>query len=259
MRYRSFGGILGEMKLDGSHSSIPRPPGFRSRFSERSLKGLHARIRACTKCVDAGYLERARPVVAGSIRDRIAIVGQAPGKVELTTGKPFSGRAGAELRRWLAEAGIDEDHLPYRTAITKCFPGKSPSGSGDRRPSPPEIALCAPWLEKELALLKPRVILLVGGLAVERIWGKVPLETAVGSVRVQDGVTYIPLPHPSGASRWLNDPAHRALLRRGLAHVRRATRALDRQASGPTMRVPRRKSAALPFRVALPKSADGRR
>jgi uracil-DNA glycosylase len=103
------------------------------------------------------------------------------------------------------------------------------------------------------------VILLLGGLAIDRFWGKVPLENAVGRSRVKDGVIYIPLPHPSGASRWLNDPAHRKLLRKGLAHVRRATRALDRQASGLTMRVPRRKSAALPFRVARPKSADGRR
>ena len=182
------------------------------------------RVFGGAKCVAAGYLERAQPIVAGSIRDRIAIVGQAPGEVELTTGKPFSGRAGAELRRWLAEAGINEDHLPYRTAITKCFPGKSPSGSGDRRPSPPEIALCAPWLEQELALLKPRVILLVGGLAIERFWGKVALESAVGTVRVKDGVTFIPLPHPSGASRWLNKPEHRSLLRRALRLVRREAR-----------------------------------
>ena len=223
------------------------------------LRRLHARIRACTKCVDGGFLERARPVVAGSIRDRIAIVGQAPGAVELTTGQPFSGRSGAELRRWLAEAGIDEGHLPYRTAITKCFPGRAPTGSGDRRPSPAEVALCAPWLDQELALLQPRVILLLGGLAIGRFWGKVALENAVGRSRVIDGVTFIPLPHPSGASRWLNDPAHRELLRKGLAHVRRAARALDRQASAPTMRSPRRESAALPFNVALPKFANGRR
>ena len=226
---------------------------------ERRLQRLHARIRACTRCVDEGFLERARPVVAGSIRDRIAIVGQAPGAVELTTGQPFSGRSGAELRRWLAEAGIDEDHLPYRTAITKCFPGKSPTGSGDRRPSPAEIALCAPWLDQELAVLQPRVILLLGGLAIDRFWGKVALEDAVGRSRVIEGVTFIPLPHPSGASRWLNDPAHRELLRKGLAQLRRAARALDREESGPTMRAPRRKSAALPFTVALPKFADGRR
>lgn len=187
----------------------------------RALDRLHERIRACTKCVDAGYIERARPIVAGSSRDRIAIVGQAPGAVELTTGQPFSGRSGAELRRWLAEAGIDQDHLPYRTAITKCFPGKSQTGGGDRRSSPAEIALCSPWLEQELALLRPRVVLLLGGLAIDRFWGKVALEDAVGRSRMKDGITYIPLPHPSGASRWLNDPAHRALLRRALGILRR--------------------------------------
>src|SRR6184192_1774494 len=149
--------------------------GLTSTDRARTLQRLHARIRACTKCVAAGYLERARPVVAGSIRDRIAIVGQAPGAVELTTGLPFSGRAGAELRRWLAEAGIDEAHLPYRTSITKCFPGKAASGAGDRRPSPPEIALCASWLDAELALVRPEIILLVGTLAIDRLWGKVPL------------------------------------------------------------------------------------
>jgi len=213
----------------------------------RALEVLHARIRACTKCVDAGYLEPARPIVAGSIRDRIAIVGQAPGAVEMTVGQPFSGRSGAELRRWLAEAGIDEAHLPYRTAITKCFPGKSSTGGGDRRPSPAEIALCRPWLEQELALLRPQVILLLGGLAIDRFWGKVPLESAVGTSRVKDGVTFIPLPHPSGASRWLNDPAHRDLLRKGLARVRRAVRALDRQASGSTMRATRRTKRGASF------------
>src|SRR5713226_9885849 len=135
-----------------------------------ALGQLHADIRACTRCVAAGYLDRAFPIVAGKASDRVMIVGQAPGAVELTTGLPFSGRAGAELRRWLAEAGIDEDHLPYRTAITKCFPGKSPTGTGDRRPSPAEIALCRPWLDEELAVLRPRVILLLGGLAINRFW-----------------------------------------------------------------------------------------
>jgi uracil-DNA glycosylase len=231
------------MSRSVSPSSTPRRRAVPSRSSGDAdtlgLADLHARIRACTKCVAAGYLERARPVVAGSIGDRIAIVGQAPGAVELTTGQPFSGRSGAELRRWLAVAGIDEDHLPYRTAITKCFPGRSPTGSGDRRPSPAEIALCRPWLDEELALLRPRVILLLGGLAIDRFWGKVPLESAVGRARTKDGVTYIPLPHPSGASRWLNDPAHRALLVKGLAHVGRAARTLDRQAGRRTMRAPR--------------------
>jgi hypothetical protein len=89
------------------------------------------------------------------------------------------------------------------------------------------------------------VVLLLGGLAIDRFWGtaKLPLEDVVGRSRVRDGVTYIALPHPSGASRWLNDPGHRDLLHKGLAHVRRAARALDRQETRLTIRAPRRNSA----------------
>jgi len=187
-----------------------------------AMQRLHARIRACTRCADAGYIPLARPVVAGKLSDRIAIIGQAPGVVELTTGQPFSGRSGAILRRWLGEAGISDSELPYRTAITKCFPGKAASGPGDRKPSPPEIALCAPWLEEELALLRPRVLMLIGQLAIERFWGRAPLESVIGRVRREvDGRVLIPFPHPSGASRWLNDPGHQLLLRRAIAHLRR--------------------------------------
>jgi uracil-DNA glycosylase family 4 len=196
---------------------------------ERELSRLHARIRACTRCADAGFIPRAFPIVAGKVSDRVMIVGQAPGAVELTTGLPFSGRAGAELRRWLARAGIDEDHLPYRTSITKCFPGKAASGAGDRKPSPPEIANCATWLERELALVRPRIILLVGQLAIERFIGKVALDSVVGTVKRDDDRVLIPLPHPSGASRWLNQPANRALLERALRHLRREVRALTTQ------------------------------
>lgn len=190
------------------------------------LKRLRARIRACTRCVEAGHLERAAPVVDldGDVTDRLLLIGQAPGVVELTTRMPFSGRAGAELRRWLARAGIAEADLPYRTSITKCFPGKALSGAGDRRPSPAEIALCEPWLAAELALIRPAVVLLLGTLAIERFWGKAPLTDVVGRSKrsaALGGALLIPLPHPSGASRWLNQPENRARLERGLRLVGR--------------------------------------
>ncbi len=193
----------------------------------RALANLHARIRACTKCVEAGYLPSAFPIVAGKASDRVMIIGQAPGAVELTTGLPFSGRAGAELRRWLAQAGVDEAHLPYRTSVTKCFPGKAATGAGDRRPSPTEVALCAPWLEAEIELVRPRVILLVGTLAIERLWRRAPLSDVVGRSRIDGDRVLIPLPHPSGASRWLKQPENRVRLRRALVLVARVVRGLD--------------------------------
>lgn len=170
------------------------------------------------------------------------IIGQAPGIVELEVNHPFSGRSGVTLRAWLAEAGIPADRLPYRTAITKCFPGKAASGAGDRRPSPAEIALCTPFLEREIDIVRPAVIILLGQLAIERYWGKAALADAVGrskriertprngSVGSRPGspwtLTLVPLPHPSGASRWLNDPANKELLRRGLRTLRREAASL---------------------------------
>ena len=201
------------------------------RRDQRALAALHSDIRACTRCVDAGFIPRAFPIVAGRASDRVMIVGQAPGAIELTTGLPFSGRAGAELRRWLARAGIDEDHVPYRTSMTKCFPGKAAGGPGDRKPSPPEIALCAPWLVREQAIVRPRILLLVGQLAIERFWGKQPLSEVVGRSRREQDRLLIPLPHPSGASRWLNQSANRALLDRALRILRREYRLLDNAAS----------------------------
>jgi uracil-DNA glycosylase len=94
---------------------------------------------------------------------------------------------------------------------------------------PAEVALCRPWLERELREVRPAVILLVGGMAIEAFMGRVRLEEAVGAVVERDGVTLIPLPHPSGVSRWLNDPAHQRLLERGLARLSQLRAAWEAQ------------------------------
>lgn len=184
---------------------------------------LHEKIQSCRLCQEAGYIERAAPVTSGRAGDRIMLIGQAPGITELEIRRPFAGRAGRELFRWMRSIGIEEEEFRarvYMTAITKCFPGKAVSGSGDRRPSRQEIALCAPFLERQLALVRPQTILLVGGLAIERFFPKTPLAELVGRTFDRGGVTYIPLPHPSGASRWLNEPANKLLLQAALRLVR---------------------------------------
>lgn len=99
---------------------------------ERTLASLHAEIRACTKCVAAGYLREAWPIVAGKATDRVMIVGQAPGDVEVREGRPFAGRSGDTLGRWLGEAGLALEDV-YRSAVTKCFPGEAAHGVQCRR------------------------------------------------------------------------------------------------------------------------------
>jgi uracil-DNA glycosylase len=151
------------------------------------------------------------------------LVGQAPGPTEATVRRPFQGRAGKTLFRWLARAGFSEADAReffYIAAVTRCYPGPHPGGRGDRVPTPGERARCAPWLEAELALIRPPLVVTLGRLAADRFLTPAPLAALVGTVRpaavAGQPTTILPLPHPSGASGWLNLPAHRALLDRAL-------------------------------------------
>jgi len=155
------------------------------------------------------------------------LVGQAPGKKEVALGRPFAGAAGRRLFQWLAEAGFEEERFRsfcYVTAMMKCFPGSGQRG--DLRPNRRQVANCTPWLEKELALVKPAVLIPVGQLAIERFLGKATLGETIGRQfrRAIDGrmVTVIPLPHPSGASAWTNAPENRRLIRRAIGLIRQA-------------------------------------
>ncbi|HZU11276.1 MAG TPA: uracil-DNA glycosylase [Chloroflexota bacterium] len=190
-----------------------------------ALIPLHEEILACRRCEAEGFILPAAPVVSGPVMSRIMLIGQAPGRVELVERRPFQGKAGRVLFTWLRSVGIHEDEFResvYMTAITKCFPGPAAGGNGDRRPSAREIALCRPFLDRQLEIVRPAVILLVGGLAIERFLPKAPLADLVGRRIEQDGRMYIPLPHPSGASRWLNHPEHKELLARAMEQVRDA-------------------------------------
>jgi uracil-DNA glycosylase len=148
------------------------------------------------------------------------VVGQAPGITEVQVGRPFNGSAGRRLFSWLSEAGWEEAAFraaEYITAITKCYPGKARSGKGDRAPTRAEQRLCAPFLEQELALVQPKVIVPVGSVAVRRFLGALPLARVVGRVlKDAQGRQIVPLPHPSGASLWLNRPENRERLAQAL-------------------------------------------
>ena len=154
------------------------------------------------------------------------IVGQAPGAVEGEERRPWRGRAGRALRRWLE---MDEERFYetfYCVSVTRCYPGKSTSGRGDRRATPREIELCRFWREWELRLLRPRLVVPVGGLAAQRVLGLPRVSEYVGrTYRLGDAVA-VPLPHPSGASGWLNEPSNRAQLGRALAVLRETLREL---------------------------------
>jgi len=198
--------------------------GPRARRLPVLLETHAAALAECRRCTfdDPAVL----PVIS-SARDPLAmLVGQAPGKTEVIDRRPFAGRAGRTLFRWFASIGIDE-HVArnriYLAAITRCFPGSSPSGRGDRVPSPSQIANCSAWLDAEIGMIRPRVIIPVGRLAIERFLGNGLLSELIGRAHrlrnLPEAPEVIPLPHPSGASSWIHTPGHLELVGRSLGLI----------------------------------------
>ena len=186
-----------------------------------ALKGLQARLSACRACPRMV----GTPVYGPPVPSRILLVGQAPGPREASLGRPFAWTAGRTLFRWLEEAlGADEATVRarvYISAVARCFPGKA-KGGGDRRPDPDEVQRCHRWLSAEVGLLKPRLILPVGTLAIAEVLGHEGrlMEVVGRRLRVEfsgHAMDAIPLPHPSGASTWHRMEPGKTLLEQALA------------------------------------------
>ena len=182
-------------------------------------------LAACRACTFKNH--SAQPILSLARSPRAMLVGQAPGKTEVEVRAPFAGRAGKTLFQWLAQAGVDEATARrriYIAAITRCFPGSHPSGRGDRVPSPDERDRCERWLLDELRIIRPRLVIPVGRLAIDYFLPAGPLEHVVGrshEVQHEGGHSVvIPLPHPSGASSWIHAPDHKQLLKRALTLIR---------------------------------------
>lgn len=185
-----------------------------------------AALGACRACghEDPGVV----PIISPARSPQVMLVGQAPGQVETSAGerRAFAGRAGKTMFRWLDRIGVDETTFRsrvYIAAVTRCYPGPSPSGRGDRVPSRFEQEQCSAWLEAELRIIRPRLLIPVGKLAMEKFLPPAPLDRLIGRAHEAEHAggrsRVIPLPHPSGASSWVNAPAHKALLERALALI----------------------------------------
>lgn len=173
----------------------------------------------------------ANPIFLGHAGQRLMVVGQAPGPRAGASGEPYRGATGKALQGWLTRAGFAEDALHrdfYLTSLTKCFPGPARhGGQGDRPPSATEIRFCREHLDREIALVQPEIVLALGRMSAERLDPTVrgqALAEVVGTLRPAERAGHaflvLPLPHPSGVSRWLNQPAHRARLDLALETLR---------------------------------------
>ena len=181
-------------------------------------------LRACARCPAMH-----KPVVSGGpVLSKILLVGQAPGTKEPLAGKPFAWTAGKTMFRWFSQyCGVSEEEFRssiYMAAVCRCFPGKNAHG-GDRVPAPDEIAQCSYWLDEELRILRPELVIPVGKLAIAQFLPTQPLTEMIGkSFRAERaGVSFdlVPLPHPSGASPWHRMEPGRSLLIQALEEIAR--------------------------------------
>ena len=191
------------------------------------MASLQRDNRACRACAEAGYRIESLPVLEGHAGQRAFILGQAPGIVEADELRPWRGRAGQTLRRWL---DMDEDTFYasfYCASVTRCYPGRATGGGGDRTPTAREQELCSFWREWEFELVRPRLIVAVGGLAIRRLLGIASLDASVGERFEYGEAVAVPLPHPSGVSRWMNLPENRRRVERGVELIHAELRALS--------------------------------
>jgi uracil-DNA glycosylase len=188
-----------------------------------ALEAHVARVHACTICPKM----HRPPVSGGPVLSRVLLVGQAPGVKEPVMGRPFAWTAGKTMFGWFERGcGMNEAHFRrhvYMAAVCRCFPGKSPSGGGDRVPDAQEILNCSRWLKEELALLQPDLIIPVGKLAIGQFLPFKKLDEVIGqqfrATTYGHEADLIPLPHPSGASTWHRTEPGRTLLAQALERI----------------------------------------
>ena len=193
-----------------------------SRQTQRLLNAHVKLLRACRLCP-----QMRPPVVSGgAVVSQVLLVGQAPGDKEPVLGRPFAWTAGKTLFRWFHDAaGMSEETFRstiYMAAVCRCFPGKKSTG-GDRVPSPDEVQNCSAWLQREIQLLQPRLVIPVGKLAIAQFIPAQKLDALIGQkIRASfagHNFDLIPLPHPSGASPWHRMEPGKTLLRRAMQMI----------------------------------------
>jgi uracil-DNA glycosylase len=171
---------------------------------------------------------KSTPVSGGPVFSEVMLIGQAPGPREPVLRRPFAHTAGQTLFRWFEHfCGMNEAAVRsniYFAAVCRCFPGKTASG-GDRVPAPDEIRNCSSWMNEEIEILQPQLIVPVGRLAIGQFIECAKLETAIGRKfrvrRAGHSFDLIPLPHPSGASPWHKLSPGRELLGKAMRKIAR--------------------------------------
>jgi uracil-DNA glycosylase family 4 len=160
---------------------------------QKALDKIAKEIENCSICKE-GKSGKAVPGEGNSNAD-IVFMGEAPGKTEAATGRPFIGRSGKLLRTLIKEAGLQEEEV-YITSPVKYLPDRG-------TPTPKDIAHGKLHLDKQLAIINPKAIVLLGSVAVQGVLGrKIPVKTEHGKIIEEDGRKYLVTLHPAAGLRF---------------------------------------------------------
>lgn len=191
----------------------------------KKISDIHKAIKACSLCPKMC----GEPVHGLDVKSKIMLLGQAPGEYEGPRGKPWAHTAGKTLFKWMNEAlGWSEEDFRqkiYVGAMARCFPGKNKAKTGDRVPDRVELDNCRRYIKAEMDILKPKVLIAVGKLAIEEVLGhKVKLDDVVGEeIQINfcgHEIKVIPLPHPSGRSTWIHSESGKKGLKKAIKLMR---------------------------------------
>ncbi len=176
---------------------------------EQALEALHDQVRACKLC--PLYVGRTHAVPGdGPVNATLMFIGEAPGFHEDQQGIPFVGAAGRFLNELLEKAGIDRG-VVYITNVIKCRP------PGNREPQIEEVDVCAPYLDQQIEIINPQVIVTLGRYSMNRAFPDEKVSVVHGQPRKVNGRVYFPMYHPAAA---LHQPSLRSTVEADFSRLR---------------------------------------
>ena len=163
-----------------------------------AMESLRRRAMACEQCAAIARARRSVVFGVGDVGAALMLVGEAPGREEDEQGEPFVGAAGQLLTKILVAMGLGREKV-YIANVLKCRPDTPGEAYGNRKPSPEEMATCLPYLFEQVKIVRPRVIVTLGGTALEGLLGQQRLSVTRMRGRWTDfaGVPVMPTYHPS--------------------------------------------------------------
>jgi uracil-DNA glycosylase family 4 len=183
------------------------------------LETLHDKIRSCTNCKLAGGRSNAVPG-EGPAQADILFIGEAPGFHEDKQGRPFVGAAGQFLEELLASIDMSREDV-FITNVVKCRP------PANRDPEPDEIDACRGYLDRQIELLQPRMVVTLGRFSMARYFPNAKISQIHGQAKKMDGVIYYPMYHPAAA---LHQPSLRRTVQEDMKRIPQLLAEIDRLA-----------------------------